>query len=276
MEVQSRHASQVLSVGLLPLRSWAKLITAGMLLLGTLAATLLTSAEAFMQEDGSDVLVHPHLRSTSPSSSHDSNSISYDDYDIMFSRSLQDGNLTGCTLDCCNQFEETICGAEETSFTTKLPFALQIILIIVLLCMSALFSGLTLGLMSLDKTGLEIVMAGDDPVDAEYAKRIYPVRAKGNLLLCTLLLGNVAVNALLSIILADFAGGTVGFVSSTFLIVIFGEILPQAFVSSVLLDGLCIVDYVTHSTLPSLLFAYTCTCTYTCTFKYSALDMPCG
>jgi hypothetical protein len=236
MEGQSPHASShVLSVGFLPLRSWAKLITAGMLLLGTLVATLLTSAATFLQEDGSDVLSHPHLRSSSSSlllsSSH--NRISYDDYDI-FSRSLQDGNLTTeqCTLDCCSQFEETICGAEATSFTTTLPFAIQIILIIVLLCMSALFSGLTLGLMSLDKTGLEIVMAGDDPVDAEYAKRIYPVREKGKLLLCTLLLGNVAVNALLSIILADFAGGTVGFVTSTFLIVIFGEILPQAFVSS--------------------------------------------
>jgi hypothetical protein len=243
MECQSPHASHALSVGFLPLRTRAKLITAGMLLLGTLVATLLTSAATFLQEDVSDVLSRPHLRSSS-SSSHNMNSISYDDNDI-FSRSLQDGNLNGnateqCTLDCCYQFEETICGPEETGgWTTALPFGLQIILIIVLLCMSALFSGLTLGLMSLDKTGLEIVMAGDDPVDAEYAKRIYPVREKGNLLLCTLLLGNVAVNSLLSIILADFAGGTVGFVTSTFLIVIFGEILPQAIVSSVLLDETC-------------------------------------
>jgi metal transporter CNNM len=75
-------------------------------------------------------------------------------------------------------------------------------------------------------------MGGDDPTAAAYAKAIYPIREDGNLLLCTLLLGNVAVNALLSILLADLAGGIVGFISSTFLIVIFGEILPQAFVSS--------------------------------------------
>ena len=81
---------------------------------------------------------------------------------------------------------------------SALPFTIQIILIILLIAFSALFSGLTLGLMGLDKTGLEIVMGGDDAVNAAAAKVIYPVRKNGNLLLCTLLLGNVAVNALLS------------------------------------------------------------------------------
>eukprot|EP00978_Attheya_sp_CCMP212_P022072 scaffold65380_cov44-Attheya_sp.AAC.2 len=94
--------------------------------------------------------------------------------------------------------------------------------------MSGIFSGLTLGLMSLDKHGLEIVMEGDNPRLARAAARIYPVRENGNLLLCTLLLGNVSVNALLSILLADKAGGLLGFFVSTFVIVIFGEILPQA------------------------------------------------
>jgi len=85
--------------------------------------------------------------------------------------------------------------------------------------------------MSLDKTGLQIVMGGDDAEAARYAKIIYPVREDGNLLLCTLLLGNVAVNALLSILLAEYTGGVTGFLSSTFLIVIFGEIVPQALCS---------------------------------------------
>ncbi|EEC46766.1 predicted protein, partial [Phaeodactylum tricornutum CCAP 1055/1] len=102
------------------------------------------------------------------------------------------------------------------------------IIIGVLISLSALFSGLTLGLMSLDKTGLEIVMHGDDVTNARYASDIFPVRENGNLLLCTLLLGNVAVNALLSIMMGDIAGGLIGFLSSTFLIVIFGEIIPQA------------------------------------------------
>lgn len=128
-------------------------------------------------------------------------------------------------------YDTEFCNAqcpEPTTWVSALPSWFQIILIIILIMMSALFSGLTLGLMGLDKTGLEIVMSGDDPISAANAKIIYPVRKNGNLLLCTLLLGNVAVNALLSILLADKAGGAVGFISSTFLIVIFGEIIPQA------------------------------------------------
>jgi hypothetical protein len=70
--------------------------------------------------------------------------------------------------------------------------------------------------------------AGDDPKLAQQARSIYPIRKKGNLLLCTLIVGNVAVNSLLSILTADKFGGTAGFLSSTILIVIFGEIVPQA------------------------------------------------
>lgn len=129
-------------------------------------------------------------------------------------------------------FCEINCAPEpESSWVSAIPLGFQILMIIFLICMSALFSGLTLGLMGLDRTGLEIVMEGDDPVSAANAKTIYPLRKDGNLLLCTLLLGNVAVNSLLSILLADKTGGAIGLFSSTFLIVIFGEILPQALCS---------------------------------------------
>lgn len=135
------------------------------------------------------------------------------------SRSLQsanDGNVTNCP------------GEENNSVTSSLPTWVTWILVVFLVCMSALFSGLTLGLMGLDVTGLEIVMNGDNPAMRKAAERIYPVRKNGNRLLCTLLLGNVAVNALLSILMADVAGGLAGFLVSTAVIVIFGEILPQA------------------------------------------------
>jgi len=113
-----------------------------------------------------------------------------------------------------------------------LPMWLQYLFIVILVAFSALFSGLTLGLMSLDPSGLEIVMANsDDPKLAAAAKAIYPVRLNGNLLLCTLLLGNVGVNSLLSILMADLTSGLVGFIVSTAVIVIFGEIIPQAICS---------------------------------------------
>ncbi|KAF0721297.1 hypothetical protein AaE_010101 [Aphanomyces astaci] len=136
----------------------------------------------------------------------------------------------------------------------------RVVGIVVLVAMSALFSGLTLGLMSLDKVGLEVVIgAGEDEhatekekAQADAAKRIAPIRKDGNLLLTTLLLGNVAVNSLMSIIMADITSGThvvpheastprmntltctlspvgfLGFIVSTVVIVLFGEIFPQA------------------------------------------------
>jgi metal transporter CNNM len=74
-------------------------------------------------------------------------------------------------------------------------------------------------------------MGGGSEQERQWAARIYPIRKNGNLLLCTLLLGNVAVNAALSILMADITTGAVGFLSSTILIVIFGEIVPQALCS---------------------------------------------
>lgn len=63
------------------------------------------------------------------------------------------------------------------------------------------------------------------------AAAIYPIRAKGNLLLTTLLLGNVAVNTTLSIFLGSIASGLVAGLLATALIVVFGEIIPQAVIS---------------------------------------------
>ena len=101
------------------------------------------------------------------------------------------------------------------------------IIIIVLIILSAFFSGLTLGLMGLDKYELKRkVELGD-----KEAIKVYPLRKQGNLLLTTLLVGNVAVNAALSIFLGTIASGLIAGVLATVLIVIFGEIIPQAIFS---------------------------------------------
>ena len=72
-----------------------------------------------------------------------------------------------------------------------------------LIVMSGFFSGLNLGLMSLAPDELKVVMEGSDNDQAKKdAAKIYPLRKRGNLLLCTLLLGNTLVNALIAILLA--------------------------------------------------------------------------
>lgn len=110
--------------------------------------------------------------------------------------------------------------------------ALQVIAewsgIFALVGLSGLFAGLTLGLLSLDPVGLEIVIGSGSELDSKYAQTIYPLRKRGNLLLCILLLGNVAVNSLLSILMADKTSGLIGFFVSTGIIVVFGEIIPQS------------------------------------------------
>ncbi len=112
---------------------------------------------------------------------------------------------------------------------TLLPMPLQIVVIIVLLCLSGLFSGLNLGLMSLDKTELKIVINCGSPLEKKYAKTIAPLRKRGNFLLCTILLGNVLVNNTLTILMDDLSGsGAIAVVGATISIVIFGEIIPQA------------------------------------------------
>eukprot|EP00611_Tribonema_gayanum_P000096 TRINITY_DN10065_c1_g1_i2.p1 TRINITY_DN10065_c1_g1~~TRINITY_DN10065_c1_g1_i2.p1 ORF type:complete len:432 (-),score=90.93 TRINITY_DN10065_c1_g1_i2:191-1486(-) len=97
-----------------------------------------------------------------------------------------------------------------------------------LVCISGLSAGLTLGFMGLDQVGLQIVAEGGDAKEAKAAKKIIPLRKRGNLLLCTLVVMNVAINSLISILSAGLAGGLLGFACSTVLITIFGEIVPQA------------------------------------------------
>ena len=98
------------------------------------------------------------------------------------------------------------------------------IVVLALLAISALFSGLTLGLMSLGPHELKRKMALGDA----RARRIYSVRKRGNLLLVTLLVGNVAAISTMSLVLASVTSGVVAGMLTTFLITIFGEILPQA------------------------------------------------
>ena len=81
--------------------------------------------------------------------------------------------------------------------------------------MSGLFSGLNLGLMSLDPMELKIVEKSGSKEEQKFAKKIYPVRAKGNFLLCTLLLGNVLVNNTLTILLNDLVSGLMAVIGST-------------------------------------------------------------
>nr|XP_056702405.1 metal transporter CNNM4-like [Euleptes europaea] len=113
-----------------------------------------------------------------------------------------------------------------------LPMWLHVSLIAVLIGLSALFSGLNLGLMALDPMELRIVQNCGTENERIYAAQIEPIRRKGNYLLCSLLLGNVLVNASLTILFDSLVNtNSISIAVSTLGIVLLGEIIPQAICS---------------------------------------------
>lgn len=103
----------------------------------------------------------------------------------------------------------------------------MIAVLVLLILTSACFSGLTIGMFSISVDSLErkIKLGNKD------AEKIYKIRKNGNYLLCTLLLGNVAVNSAISLVMSEVATGVMAGIISTGLIFIFGEVLPQAMFS---------------------------------------------
>uniref|UniRef100_A0A914Q359 CNNM transmembrane domain-containing protein n=1 Tax=Panagrolaimus davidi TaxID=227884 RepID=A0A914Q359_9BILA len=118
-----------------------------------------------------------------------------------------------------------------------LPLFIQIPLIVFLAFLSALFSGLNVGLMSLSVSSLELIMKHDEK-KKEYAQNILPLRRNGNLLLCTILIGNTFVNNAMTLLLSNLIDKAIDFdfwinfmlsvILPAAIIVFIGEIIPQA------------------------------------------------
>ncbi len=104
---------------------------------------------------------------------------------------------------------------------------MNILLAIVCILFSALFAGLTLGLMGLDLSTLRRKMKHGD----RDAARVYHIRENGMFLLTTLLLGNAAASAFFSILVGDIVNNYWAGIIATAALFIVGEILPQAIVS---------------------------------------------
>jgi metal transporter CNNM len=101
------------------------------------------------------------------------------------------------------------------------------IAIIFCVSQSAMFSGLNLALFSITRLRLEVEASTGD----ENAQEVLNLRKDSNFLLATVLWGNVGVNVLLTLLSNSVMAGTVAFFFSTFVITIFGEIIPQAYFS---------------------------------------------
>lgn len=102
---------------------------------------------------------------------------------------------------------------------------LTIIVVILLVGVSAVCSGLNVALMALDMADLKRKSKLGD----KSAKRILPFRKNTHLTLSAILLTNVAAVSATSLVLESVLYGVFAGLLSTLLIVIFGEIVPQAF-----------------------------------------------
>ncbi|KAI3907403.1 hypothetical protein MKW92_003245 [Papaver armeniacum] len=101
-------------------------------------------------------------------------------------------------------------------------------IIIGLVCFAGLMAGLTLGLMSLSLVDLEVLIKSGRPQDRKYAAKIFPVVKNQHLLLCTLLIGNALAMESLPLFLDELVAPWAAVLLSVTLILMFGEILPQA------------------------------------------------
>lgn len=102
--------------------------------------------------------------------------------------------------------------------------ALIVIVVLFLLLLAAICSGLNIAVMSLDVSDLKRKAKLGD----KQALRVLPLRQNVHLLLSSILFTNVAAASATAIVLGDNLNGFVALIVSTLLLVIFGEIFPQA------------------------------------------------
>ncbi|AMD19099.1 HBR198Wp [Eremothecium sinecaudum] len=107
---------------------------------------------------------------------------------------------------------------------TYLPVSVALVLL------GGVFAGLTLGLMGQDEMYLKVISSSGTHSEQKYARRVLRLIGRGkHWVLVTLLLSNVITNETLPIMLDRcFGGGWQAVVTSTVLIVVFGEIIPQS------------------------------------------------
>lgn len=110
---------------------------------------------------------------------------------------------------------------------TNMDIAILIVEVFFLVLFSAICSGLNIAVMSLDPAELR----RKAKLGNRQAKRVLPLRRQTHLTLASILLINVAAVSANSLVLEQRLNGWLAGLLSTLLIVIFGEIMPQALFS---------------------------------------------
>lgn len=136
---------------------------------------------------------------------------------------------------------------------------LTIVIVFLLICCSAVCSGLNVALMSLSVADLR----RKQKLGNSHARKVLPLRRNAHLTLAAILLTNVAAVSATSLVLESVLIGLIAGLITTLLMVVFGEILPQAYFSrdalrycsrlTPLMKGMIIVTYPVSKPLQLLL-----------------------
>lgn len=105
-----------------------------------------------------------------------------------------------------------------------MSLVVSLLVVAALIVFSAICSGLNIALMALDINALR----RKAKLGNRMAQRVLPIRTKTHLALSSILLTNIAAVSATSLVLEEHLNGFVAGALSTLLIVIFGEVLPQA------------------------------------------------
>lgn len=92
-------------------------------------------------------------------------------------------------------------------------------------------SGLTLGLLSLDMKDIAMVIRGPNSAQKRYAEAVQPLMKHSHRLLVTLVLCNAAAMEALPMIVDRLTSPLVSLLLSVTVVLLFGEIVPQALCS---------------------------------------------
>jgi len=111
----------------------------------------------------------------------------------------------------------------------QFEFWVFLVMVFATTAFAGMMSGLTVGYLSIDQLELEIKLKTGTQQEKEDAMAIMPILAKHHLLLSTLLLANALAMESLPIFLDALVPAVLAVLISTTLVLILGEVLPQAY-----------------------------------------------
>ena len=121
--------------------------------------------------------------------------------------------------------EKVIC---EEEMVTGGTYWFYMFMVAALTLFAGMMSGLTVGYLSVDQLTMELRETTGTPMEKEYSKVILPVLSNRHWLLCTLLLMNSFAMEALPVFLDRVFSRLAAVVISVTLLLIFGEVIPQA------------------------------------------------